>query len=289
MTALDDLLVVLTLEQLSELDYRGASQDLGWGAVYGGQLLAQSLRAAQRTIKDNQQVHSMHAYFLEKAVARESVLYRVRILRDGRSFSQRRVDAYQKERLIFTAQLSFQVLEKGLFHQQVPPLPGQSIDSLYSERAWAEKVQEALPLELRSRAVQERAFEVRLLNPIHPRHPDKQPPKRGFWCRVHTPRAIDRRLARCLIAWMSDGHLLTTSLLPHGVTWLTPAMQVGSLDHALWFHRDIELTDWWFYEMRSPIAIAARGLVYGQMIQGGDLCVSAAQEGLIRQRLGSIS
>ena len=283
MSALDSLLDVLTLREHQKNQYWGKSQDLGWGSIYGGQLLGQSLRAAQQTVDVHRSVHSMQSYFLARGSSALPVLYCVTILRDGKTFSSRRVEAFQEGRLLYTCNVRFKVFEQGFAHQEsikTPPGP----HGLYTEQEWARVIQEELPTTLRIAAQSDRPIEVRLGNPTHLKNPQVHEAHRYFWYRAHGTLPLDTRLHQCVWAWLSDGNLLTTSLLPHGVSWQTKGMQVESLDHVIWFHREIDMNSWCFCTMDAPIAAHARALVRGRLVQDGKMCATIMQEGLIRYR-----
>ena len=283
MTALGRLIDIICVSPHTENQFWGQSQDLGWGSIYGGQLLGQSLYAAQQTVAQERHAHSLQAYFLARGQARHPVRYEVQKLRDGKSFSSRRVEAFQEGSLLYTASIRFKTQEEGFVHQEEIAVP-EGPQGLYSEEEWGEKIRKDLPLSMRKSAVSERPIEVRLLQPVHPKHPKISSPKRDYWCRAHHELINTPQMQQCVFAWLSDGHLLTTSLLPHGKTWLTKGMRVGSLDHVIWFHRPLDMNRWWFYTMDSPIAAHARGFARGRAVQDGKLCATVMQEGLIRYR-----
>jgi len=283
-TELDALVALLRLEALGGDRYCGASQDLGWGAVFGGQVLAQALSAASDTVDDGRLAHSLHAYFLQRGDAARPIEYFVERLRDGRSFCTRRVVGFQGTSAIFHLSCSFQVVEPGLEHQDaVPHAPGPS--GLATERELAAPLAGLLPPGLADRAVADRAIEVRPVSPRNPVQPEVRPPHRQVWLRASGALPDDPGLHRLLLAWASDSHFLTTALQPHGVSWLTPGLQVASLDHALWFHRPFHMDQWLLYDIWSPSASGARGLVRGTVHdQRGRLVATVMQEGLIRDR-----
>ena len=280
---LQELVDLLRLERLEVDLFRGQSQDLGWGAVFGGQVLGQALSAAVQTVPDDRSIHSMHGYFLRQGDVRRPIIYEVDRIRDGKSFTTRRVVAIQEGKAIFSLSASFQVGEGGLEHQDpMPSVPGP--DDLESEMARARRVVDRIPAALREQATAERPIEIRPINPHDPLRPDRRPPVKQVWYRVVDPLPDDASLHRYLLAYASDFHFLTTALQPHGLSWLSPGMQVASLDHAMWFHRPFRMDDWLLHVIESPSASGARGLVRGQFFdRKGNLVASTAQEGLIRR------
>jgi acyl-CoA thioesterase-2 len=281
---LDELVTQLALERIEENLFRGQSQDLGWGTVFGGQVLGQALSAAVQTVPSERHVHSLHAYFLRPGDVHKPIVYDVDRIRDGSSFTTRRVVAIQSGHAIFNLAASFQKAEKGLEHQdEMPEAPPP--DALETEQQIAKRLTR-LPPFVRARAEAERPFEMRPVNPgADPLVPPPQPARRMVWLRTIGRLADDPALHHYLLAYASDYSFVTTSLLPHGVTWLTPGMQIASLDHVMWFHQPFRVDEWLLHVMDSPAAHGARGLVRGRIFtQDGRLVASTAQEGLIRQR-----
>ncbi len=283
-SVLSELLELLRLERIEVDLFRGQSQDLGWGAIFGGQVVGQALSAAAQTVEADRPVHSLQGYFLRQGDARVPVVYEVDRIRDGKSFTTRRVVAIQKGRAIFTLAASFQTEEPGFEHQdRMPSVPGP--EGLESETERARRVAPKIPEPLRAQAVADRPIEIRPVNPHDPLRPDRRAPTRHVWYRASGPLPDDPGVHRYLLAYASDFHFLTTAMQPHGVSWLTPGMQVASLDHAMWFHRPFRLDDWILYSIESPSASGARGLVRGQFFdRAGNLVASCVQEGLMRQR-----
>lgn len=281
---LAELLTLLRLERIEADLFRGQSQDLGWGAIFGGQVLGQSLSAAAQTVEVERSVHSLHGYFLRQGDARLPVVYEVDRIRDGKSFTTRRVVAIQKGQPIFSLAASFQVEEPGYEHQdRMPDAPGP--EGLISEVAHARRVVSQIPEGLRARATADRPIEIRPVNHHDPLRPERSAPSRQVWYRANAGLPDEPAVHRYLLAYASDFHFLTTAMQPHGVSWLTPGMQVASLDHAMWFHRPFRLDDWILYHIESPTASGARGLVRGQFFdRAGNLVASCIQEGLMRKR-----
>lgn len=281
---LKDLVDLLALERIDRDLFRGASQDLGWGAIFGGQVLGQALSAATQTVAADRAVHSLHGYFIRAGDLHRPIVYQVDRLRDGKSFSTRHVVAVQEGEAIFALAASFQVEEGGLEHQDAMP-DAPPPEALPSERDLALRYAERLPEAVRAMATAERPIEIRPVEPRNPLKPIAHPPTRRLWY-----RAVDRlpdapALHRYLLAYASDFSFLGTALDPHAVSWLTPGMHVASLDHAMWFHRPFRVDEWLLYVIESPTASGARGLVRGHFYdRAGRLVATAAQEGLIRKR-----
>ena len=280
---LADLVDLLTLERLDRDLFRGRSQDLGWGAIFGGQVLGQALSAAAQTVVAERPVHSLHGYFLRAGDLNHPIVYQVERLRDGKSFTTRRVSAIQEGEAIFSLEASFQVEEAGFEHQDaLPDVPPP--ESLRSERDMAIAIADRLPTKLRAMATAERPIEIRPVQPRDPLRPKKADPQRHLWYRSIDALPDDASLHRYLLAYASDFSFLGTSMDPHGVSWLSPGMQVASLDHVMWFHRPFRFDEWLLYAVDSPSASGGRGLVRGRFFdRAGRLVASCAQEGLIRK------
>ncbi len=282
---LKKLVDLLALERIDRDLFRGNSQNLGWGAIFGGQVFAQALSAATQTIGAERPVRSAHAYFLRAGELGRPIVYEVDRLRDGRSFSTRRVVAVQEGEAIFSLAASFQVEEPGLEHQDAMPEVVEPA-SLQSERELILAYADKLPEVVRARATADSPIEIRPVDARNPFVPDVRAPTRRLWYRVVDRLPDDPALHRYLLAYASDFSFLGTALDPHGVSWFTPGMQVASLDHAMWFHRPFRVDEWLLYDVESPIASGARGLVRGRFFdRDGRLVASAIQEGLIRKRL----
>ena len=284
-TVLDELVKLLALERIEENLFRGQSQDLGWGTLFGGHVLGQALSAAVQTVPAERHVHSLHAYFLRPGSVEVPVVYDVDRIRDGSSFTTRRVVAIQNGKAIFNLAASFQVLEPGFEHQdEMPEAPPP--ESVPTEQERVATYASTLPKFVRERATHEHPFEIRPVGPIDdPFTPARRPAQRMVWIRANGRLPDEPALHRYLLAYASDHAFLGTALLPHGVTWLTPGMQIASLDHVMWFHQPFRVDEWLLNVMDSPAAHGARGLARSRIFtQDGRLVASTAQEGLIRQR-----
>ncbi|GIZ12917.1 acyl-CoA thioesterase II [Pseudomonas sp. NCCP-436] len=281
---LDDLVALLNLEKIEENLFRGNSQDLGFRQLFGGQVLGQCISAASQTVADARHVHSMHGYFLRPGDAELPVLYQVERTRDGGSFSTRRVVAVQKGQPIFFCSASFQSDEEGFHHQtEMPEVVGP--EGLKSETELARLVAPMIPERLRERFTADKPIEIRPVTLINPFDPKPCEPVKHVWFRASGELPDDPQLHKYLLAYASDFNLLITSLQPHGVSVFQKFMQVASLDHSLWFHRNLRMDDWLLYSMDSPWAGNARGFSRASIYNSqGELVASVAQEGLIRLR-----
>ncbi len=280
---LADLVKLLALERLDRDLFRGLSQDLGWGAIFGGQVLGQALSAAAQTVAEGRAVHSLHGYFVRAGDLRRPILYQVDRLRDGGSFTTRRVVAVQEGEAIFSLEASFQRQEEGFDHQATAPAVPPP-ESLRSEREMALAVIDDLPESVRALATRERPIEIRPVEVRNPLHPTPCEPLRHMWYRAVDHLPDDPALHRYLLAYASDFSFLGTSMNPHGVSPFTPGIQIASLDHVMWFHRPFRCDEWLLYVVDSPSASGGRGLVRGQFFdRAGHLVASCAQEGLIRR------
>ncbi len=279
-TALDDLIALLDLEAIEVNIFRGVSPDENRQRVFGGQVAGQALVAAARTV-DSGVIHSLHAYFLRPGDPTVPILYEVDRIRDGRSFTTRRVVAIQHGKAIFNLQASFHEREPGLDHQV--PMPDDVSDP------------ESLP-DFRTRMAPKRhllgdwydtprPIDMRYVGsmPID-RDPTNRRPRQSVWMRADGTLPDDPVLHACIVTYTSDMTLLDTTLLPHGLSsWNQTTLQMASLDHAMWFHRDFRADEWLLYDQETPSTSNGRGLAHGSIFtRDGRLAVSVVQEGLIR-------
>jgi acyl-CoA thioesterase-2 len=260
---LQELLKLLKLEKIEENIFRSA---------------------ASQTVPPSRRAHSLHAYFLRMGDATRPIVYEVDCIRDGRSFTTRRVVAIQKGRAIFNMSASFQIDEPGFDHQDsAPQVPGP--DGIESELVLARKVADKIPAAVRDKILCKKPLEIRPVNPINPFAPEKKDPIRYSWFRAIDKMPDDPAVHQYMLAYASDYGLVITSLYPHGHSYWDPDMQVASLDHAMWFHRDFRMDDWLLSVVTSPNAYKARGLNNGKIFtRDGKLVASVTQEGLIRYR-----
>ena len=280
-----ELIDLLALERRGTDAFRGRSQDLGWGRIFGGQVLGQALSAAAQTVPSDRHVHSLHAYFLRLGDLSIPIEYEVDRIRDGGSFTTRRVVARQPSGAIFTMAASFQLEELGLEHQdEMPDAPPP--ESLPTERERMASFVALLPDYVRTTFDAERPFEIRTADPVEDLfHPAPRAPRRLMWMRAVAPLPDDPALHRYLLAYLSDYALMATALAPHGLTWLEPSLQLASIDHAMWFHRPLRVDEWLLHVVDSPNASGARGFARGRIFtRDGRLVASTAQEGLMRRR-----
>ncbi|MCM0613517.1 acyl-CoA thioesterase II [Marinobacter sediminum] len=277
------LVDLLDLSPIGDDHFQGDSEDLGFPNVFGGQVLGQALMAASRTV-EGRPCHSLHAYFLRPGNHSMPIDYEVQRVRDGGSFSVRRVIARQAGKEILTGSMSFQVAEEGFEHQlEMPDAPAP--DSLKSEHEWSRLIAPHAPEKMRKSLTRDRPIEIRPVDPVNPFKPEKRPPHKQSWLRAQGKLPDDPVLHQCLLTYASDFHFLGTSLNPHGVTFNTKNLQVASLDHAIWFHRGFRMDEWLLYDKDSPSASAGRGFNRGNVFnQDGVLVASTTQEALIRQR-----
>jgi len=250
--------------------------------VFGGQVLAQSLNASIRTVPDDRIAHSMHGYFLRPGDPSKQIVYEVDPIRDGRSFTTRRVVAKQDGRAIFNTAVSFQTAEEGLTHQSTMPdvPPPESLTSELKElRALAKKHPGAIPFPVDGPIERRRVF------PRDRANPQPQDPVEHIWFKIKGDLGDDLRRHQTMLAYMSDFGLLGTTLYPHAIGPSSKRLQAASLDHALWFHQPFKLDDYFLYSMDSPNSGAGRGFSRGSFYtRDGVLIASSAQEVLIRVR-----
>ncbi|MBV9445066.1 MAG: acyl-CoA thioesterase II [Streptosporangiaceae bacterium] len=279
--ALDRLLDLLDLEQIEVNIFRGRSPKERLQRVFGGQVAGQALVAAGRTVPADRPVHSLHAYFIRPGDPTVPIVYTVDRVRDGRSFTTRRVSAIQHGRTIFTLSASFHLPEPGPVHAKPMPsvLPPEAIE--HSRDRLARLLDVDLP-----REAMENPFDLRYAGPLSieaQRDPSLRTTRNMVWLRVDGELPDDALLHVCLMTYASDMTLLDTVLIGHGLSWMDGRTTGASLDHAMWFHRPFRADRWLLYAQESPIAYGARGLVRGEVFTAeGDLVVSVVQEGLIR-------
>jgi acyl-CoA thioesterase II len=285
-TAIQDVLGILDLEPLEVNLFRGRSPQSRWQRVFGGQVIGQALVAACRTVEDvtARPPHSLHAYFLLGGDPKVPIIYEVDRIRDGKSFTTRRVIAIQHGQAIFSMAVSFHGDEPGPSHQaQMPDVPKP--DALPSESEIRERVMPMMPDPVRRYYERERPIELR---PVEfERYLGKKFPGGRFnvWIRTTGPLPDAAAIHQCVLAYASDLMLLDAALIPHGRTVFEKSIMAASLDHALWFHRPFRADDWLLYAQDSPNASGARGFARGLIFtRQGELVASVAQEGLVRER-----
>ena len=275
--ALDFLLQLLDLETIEVNTYRGQQPLEERQRTFGGQVAAQALMAAGRTVERGT-VHSLHSYFLRPGDPRAPILYEVDRIRDGKSFTTRRVVAIQHGRAIYNMQASFHSEETSLEHQlPMPVVPGPETIAPLLERVQSEggNVDEWFR---RPHPIDQRFIGELPWSPLRNREPRQQ-----IWIKADGKLPDDSLLHACVVTYASDMSLMDAILAPHSVRWDDGSFMGASLDHCMWFHRDLRADEWLLYDTDSPIAHGGRGLARGFLFnQGGQLCVSMVQEGLTR-------
>lgn len=280
--SLNELIELLDLEEIEKNHYRASSLKDGWQRVYGGQVIGQALVAASRTVPEDRHAHSLHGYFLRPGDTQIPILYIVDRIRDGRSFTTRRVVAVQHGNAIFNMSISFQVAESGFDHQ-LPMPEAPPPESLKDERELRSEWARQLPDAAAESFDRDRSIEIRPVDPVDIFNPTKRPPEQMCWMKSRERLPDDLRLHQCVLAYLSDWSLLDTATLPHAVSFTQTNMQIASLDHAMWFHRPFRADEWLLYVQDSPSANGARGLNRGLIYnEAGVLVASTTQEGLIR-------
>jgi acyl-CoA thioesterase II len=282
--AIENLLSILDLEPLEDNLFRGRSPQQSWQRVFGGQTLGQALVAAVRTVPPERIAHSLHAYFLQPGDLTRPIIYGVDRVRDGGSFTTRRVTATQHGRAMFVMSVSFHKIEPGLDHQNaMPDVPPP--EDLPSEADLSARMIAELPASMRSYWEQERPIEMRPVDVSRYFAREKRTPVQYIWMRASGPLPDDAPLHQCVLAYASDFSLLDTALIAHGRLMFDKDIQLASLDHALWYHRPFRADDWLLYAQDSPSSHGARGLCRGSIFtRQGTLVASVVQEGLMRER-----
>lgn len=280
MAVMDELTAILDLEAIEVNLFRGVSPKEERFRIFGGQVVAQALAAAYRTV-EGRVCHSLQSYFIRPGDPALPVLYQIERSRDGKSFATRRVIAIQKGEQIFNMACSFQTPEDGFDHQDAMP-QAPAPDTLQDDVERWREVYKDDPANLKN--VRQRPIEMRAIDPVDMRNPKPASSTQMVWVRARADLGDDVALNQAMLAYASDYSLLGTAMRPHGVTWLS-GIQTASLDHILWFHRPTNFSRWHLYVQDSPSASGARGFNRGALYrEDGVLVASAAQEGLIRAR-----
>jgi len=281
--ALDQLLTILDIERLEENLFRGLSPQVGWQRVFGGQVIGQALVAANRTV-NGRLAHSLHAYFLRAGDPSVPIIYNVDRIRDGGSFTTRRVVAVQHGQAIFSMAASFHREETGLEHQiKMPEVPPP--ESLPSEAELKACLIDRVPPQVKAYWERERPIEIRPVDLSRYLTPGNHAPSQQVWIRATGELPNDQSLHQCVLAYASDFTLLDTALIAHGRFVFDPKLILASLDHALWFHRKLRADEWLLYAQDSPISGGGRAFCRGMLFtRDGKLVASTAQEGLLRER-----
>lgn len=276
------LLNLLDIERLEVDLFRGTGHGGETSTrIYGGQVIAQALAAAYRTV-DDRLCHSLHAYFIRPGDPSIPVIYSVDHSRDGGSFTTRRVIAIQNGKQILNMGASFHVAEEGFDHQHEMP-PADPPETLPSRTDLRQQFADQLPEKFRKDFLRKRPIDFREHPPLDILHPEPQSDRNYLWFRMEDAAGADVRMQHCLLAYASDMNLLGSSLRPHGVNFFTGNVMTASLDHAMWFHAPIRFQDWHLYMMDAPFTGGGRGFNRGTIFHiDGKLVASTAQEGLVR-------
>jgi len=281
---LQDLIKLLRPVFIGENRFRGETQDLGFRALFGGQVMGQSLAAALLTLPEGDWApHSLHVYFMLAGTVGDHLEFDVDVLRTGRSFATRQVKVTQNGRAILTMICSFQHPEKGFEHQA--PMPDvKGPDGIPSQLELARMFRDHFPERVRDIYTADKPIEMRVLDPVNIFAPQKKDPVKFVWMKADAPMGDDYNEHCTMLAYASDFNLVATSLHPHAVSYGQKDLQMASLDHSIWFHRPFRMDEWLLYAIDSPNAGGGRGFCRGQIFnQQGELVVSVAQEGLIRK------
>jgi acyl-CoA thioesterase-2 len=283
-SALNALLATLDLEPLEDNLFRGPRGNEGWLRVYGGQVLGQALMAATRTVDPDRSVHSLHGYFLLAGDPSRPIVYDVERIRDGGSFTTRRVKAIQHGRPIFIMSSSFHKVETGFDHQApMPDVPPP--EELPNPKDIIGQLIDALPESMRSYWSRERPIDMRVVDVSRYLSREKKTPLQHIWIKSNGRLSDDPAVHQAVLAYASDFTLLDTALIAHGKLLFDADVQLASLDHALWYHRPFRADDWLLYVQDSPNAYGARGFCRGSIFaRDGTLIASVVQEGLMRRR-----
>jgi len=283
MNNVDSLLKAIELEKIDKNIFRGTSHDVGSPQVYGGQALSQALHAAMLTVPDDRFVHSLHAYFILPGKLDVPIIYQVLHIRDGGSFTTRRVTGIQNGKAIFILAASFQLLQEGLEHQiDMPDITPP--EELQSDVDLMNQFKDQIPKRFKN-FLRPRPIEFRPVNPLSFILPQKQEPKRHIWMKAKGNLPDDLTIHQRVLAYASDYNLLITALLPHQNKVAIQNLQLASLDHAMWFHRSFRVDEWILYVLDSPSASNTRGFTRGSIYtKEGVLISSVVQEGLMRKK-----
>jgi len=286
--AIQDVVSILDLEPLEVNLFRGRSPQSRWQRVFGGQVIGQALVAACRTVEDVavRPPHSLHAYFLHGGDPKVPIIYEVDRIRDGKSFTTRRVVAIQHGRAIFSTEVSFHIAEDGWTHQfEMPKVPRP--DELPSEAEVRDRLLPLMSEPVRRYYERERPIELRPVEYGRYLGQKLDGDRFHMWIRATGRLPDEPAIHQCVLAYASDMTLLDTALVPLGKTVFNEDVMAASLDHALWFHRPFRADEWLLYAQDSPNLGGARGLARGSIFASdGTLVASVAQEGLLRQRRG---
>lgn len=286
MQAIKDLIELLTLKKIDNNIFEGENYQAPWGRVFGGQVLGQSLHAAYQTVPEDRIAHSLHGYFILGGDLDYPIQYEVDVIRNGGSFTTRRVVAKQNGKAIFNMAASFQVKADGVDHQIPMPnlIPPEKLTTSLEQ---VEEIKDIYPSGYaKLKAIQPKVFEFKPVEKFTTQLAINGSPFFNTWLRTAEKASIDLRMQHQLLVYASDYNLLTTATLPHREILNKGKTFYASLDHAIWFHRDFDIQEWLLYSMDSPSASNSRGFARGSVFnRNGVLVASVAQEGLMRQSM----
>tara|TARA_B100001996_G_C18613923_1_gene574901 strand:+ start:238 stop:1137 length:900 start_codon:yes stop_codon:yes gene_type:complete len=282
LSLLESTLNLFNLNKIDRDIYTWTGKSVGWARIFGGQVMAQTLIAAYETIEKKHMAHSFHGYFLRPGQMDKPIVFDVDRIRDGKSFSTRRVRAIQEGEAIFNSSISFQKREKGLTHQiDMPEVPGP--EGLLNEWQHRKNASDQIDKKYLPIFLREREIEMRPVEPQDFLNPKKSPPYKNTWMKPDGIMPKDEKIHQALLLYASDMGLLGTANNPHGLSFMSPLLQSASLDHATWFHSKLDFSDWLLYHINSPVSGNARGFSRGSIYsKDGKLVASCAQEGLMR-------
>ncbi len=284
MKSVDELLDLLVLEKIDENVYSGISKTIGSPIVFGGQVLAQAINAAYRTITNKRVLNSLHSYFLEAGNLEIPIRYEVTVMRDGGSFSTRRVTAIQDDKTIFILAASFHKIEKGYEHQVEMKAEIKQPEALLSWTGMLEEYGAIIPSKMKDFLQIERPIEFKPTQIVNPLEKKNLPPFVDTWFRLKGDVGeLDLATKQQILTYISDYNILTSTLYPNAALANQGNVQMASLDHSMWFFRDFDFDDWMLYTTESPNAYGARGFARGHIYsRKGALVASVTQEGLMR-------
>lgn len=284
---LDELITLLKLEPIESNIYRGQSQDLGFPQLYGGQVIGQALSAAEQTVPEDRYVHSFHCYFLLRGDASKPVVYTVENIRDGRSYTTRRVKAIQHGKTIFHLTASFHTKEDSFEHQFTEMPEVDPPENFTAEHILAQKYADEFPVKMREFWTREMPIEMRRTGKFNPLRPKVHPPVSMMWIRSNGALPQETRVHQHMLAYASDMGMLRTAARPHALNLLKGEAQMATIDHAMWFHRPFRIDEWLLFKIEAPTAFGGRTLTRGEFFnQKGELVASTMQEGVFRRPKG---
>ncbi|WP_428743666.1 acyl-CoA thioesterase [Tenacibaculum sp.] len=279
-----ELLNILTLDDIGNGNFNGVSRDIGSPNVFGGQVLAQALNAAYRTTPEERILHSLHSYFLEAGNLELPITYNVQTIRDGGSFSTRRVTAHQKDKTIFILACSFHKREEGYEHQMPIKKDIRQPEELLSWTDMLDRFGDFLPKKMKAFLSIERPIDFKPVQPGNPLERKDLPPVVDVWFKLKgEARDLPLSIKQQILTYISDYNILTACLNPNASVANFGNTQMASLDHSMWFYRDFDFDDWMLFSVESPNTYGARGFACGNIYtRKGELIASVAQEGLMR-------